>query len=347
MARRHALRATRSRPRRPSWPPRARRRALGSCPRARSGSVRSARSAPCPHASASSCVGRCASTALAPCRPDGRAQPASVFSVRTTIRRRLQPGGTPRAGIKAADGHVQRGSSTFRCADARAADHDGRRARAARCACRRRRARPGAPGDGGARHPVLWTVLVPSEQAAGTERVELAIPAGVLPFSFEDAPAGRGRASRPRRLAALRRLARAHPRRRPGHLPLPGLDARARGPRGVEAIQTYRDGAVVRWIGSPRAEYPASVTTISRAAPRENAGGEGAAAGGGSPVAGAGAAPAGTSGGGGTAARTGWPAALRSRRCSRQAASASPRRSPVPVTCGISEFSVARRRAGR
>ena len=40
---------------------------------------------------------------------------ASVFSVRTTIRRRLQPGRyTARWRIKAADGHVQRGSWTFR-----------------------------------------------------------------------------------------------------------------------------------------------------------------------------------------------------------------------------------------
>ena len=150
-----------------------------------------------------------------------------------------------------------------------------------------------APGD-----PVLWTVPAPSEQEAGTERVELAIPAGVLPFSFEDAPGWTWTCVAPPTARCAPRLARAHPRRRPGHLPLPGLDARARGPRGVEGdpdLPRRRGGALDRF---PAAEYPASVTTISRAAPRENAG-EGSCSGGGSPVAGAGAAPAGTSGGGG------------------------------------------------
>jgi hypothetical protein len=49
-----------------------------------------------------------------------------------------------------------------------------------------------------------------------------------------------------------------------------------------EPVQTYRDGEVVRWIGSAGSDFPASITTISTSVPRENAGGEG----------GAGAAPA-------------------------------------------------------
>lgn len=40
-----------------------------------------------------------------------------------------------------------------------------------------------APGD-----PVLWTVLVPSEEEAGTRQIELAVPKDVLPFSYEPAP---------------------------------------------------------------------------------------------------------------------------------------------------------------
>jgi hypothetical protein len=46
------------------------------------------------------------------------------------------------------------------------------------------------------------------------------------------------------------------------------------------ALQTYADGKVARWIGDPESENPASVTTISAGAPRENAGGESDAGGG-------------------------------------------------------------------
>ena len=130
-----------------------------------------------------------------------------------------------------------------------------------------------APGD-----PVLWTVLVPSEQEAGTRQVELAIPKDVLPFSYEDAPGwtrqlhknadgsvrsviwhGRTRADG---LATFRFLASTPERE---------------GPIAWKAIQTYRNGALVRWIGSAASEHPASVTTVSKSSPRENAGGEGSA----------------------------------------------------------------------
>ena len=127
-----------------------------------------------------------------------------------------------------------------------------------------------APGD-----PVLWTVLIPSEEQAGTRQVELAVPKDVLPFSYEDqpgwtrtltsAPDGsvrsivwRGR-TRGDGLATFRFLAST-----------PERD----GQIAWKAIQTYRDGDVVRWIGSAGSETPASITTISRSAPRENAGGE-------------------------------------------------------------------------
>ena len=43
-------------------------------------------------------------------------------------------------------------------------------------------------------------------------------------------------------------------------------------------MQTYDDGQQVRWIGPPESDTPAAVTAISASAPRENAGGEGAAA---------------------------------------------------------------------
>jgi uncharacterized protein YcnI len=53
-----------------------------------------------------------------------------------------------------------------------------------------------APGD-----PVLWTVLVPSEEESGTRQLELAVPRGVLP---------------------------------PGDVPVPRIDSRACGPDRVE-----------------------------------------------------------------------------------------------------------------
>ena len=127
-----------------------------------------------------------------------------------------------------------------------------------------------APGD-----PVLWTVLVPSEDEAGTREVELAVPKDVLPFSYEDAPGWarqlrinsdgsvrsivwRGRTG-PDGLATFRFLASTPERE---------------GSIAWKAIQTYRDGAKVRWIGAADSEHPASITTVSSSVARENAGGE-------------------------------------------------------------------------
>jgi hypothetical protein len=45
-----------------------------------------------------------------------------------------------------------------------------------------------------------------------------------------------------------------------------------------KAIQTYRDGEIVRWIGSAGSDFPASTTTVSTSVARENAGGEGGGA---------------------------------------------------------------------
>jgi uncharacterized protein YcnI len=147
-----------------------------------------------------------------------------------------------------------------------------------------------APGD-----PVLWTVLIPSEEEAGTRQVELAVPKDVLPFSFEDQP-GWTRRIRPNRDGSVRSIVWR------GRTPGDGLATfrflasapEREGAIAWKAIQTYRDGDVVRWIGAAGSETPASVTTISRSAPRENAGGE---SGGAVPAA---AAPAGGASTGGS-----------------------------------------------
>lgn len=131
-----------------------------------------------------------------------------------------------------------------------------------------------APGD-----PVLWTVLVPNEQDVATTRVELAIPDGVLPFAYEPLPGWTRRVTKnpdqsTRSVVWTGRLE-----------PEEVLSAQflattpdAEGPISWKAIQTYADGKKVRWIGGPDTEEPAAVTQITASAPRENAGGEAAAA---------------------------------------------------------------------
>jgi uncharacterized protein YcnI len=132
-----------------------------------------------------------------------------------------------------------------------------------------------APGD-----PVLWTVLVPSEQETGTRQVELAVPKGVLAFSYEDA-AGWTRRLRMSADGSVRSIVWRGRTSADGLATFRFLASTPERPGTVawKAIQTYRDGALVRWIGSAGSEYPASITTVSASAARENAGGaRGAAA---------------------------------------------------------------------
>ncbi len=127
-----------------------------------------------------------------------------------------------------------------------------------------------APGD-----PVLWTVLVPSEAQSGTRQVELAVPKDVLPFSYEDEP-GWTRTVKPSPDGSVRSIVWRGRTVGDGLATFRFLAStpEREGAIAWKAIQTYRDGDVVRWIGSAGSETPASVTTISRTAPRENAGGE-------------------------------------------------------------------------
>ena len=128
-----------------------------------------------------------------------------------------------------------------------------------------------APGD-----PVLWTVLVPSEQQAGTRQVELAVPADVLPFSYEEV-AGWKRTLRMNGDGSVRSIVWRGRTSSDGLATFRFLASTPErdGQLAWKAIQTYRDGEIVRWIGSPASETPASVTRVSSAVARENAGGEG------------------------------------------------------------------------
>jgi hypothetical protein len=145
-----------------------------------------------------------------------------------------------------------------------------------------------APGD-----PVLWQVIVPGESDARTVKVELKIPKGVLPFSFEDTPGWR----RDITLAPDDSIDVVTWR---GRLAPDGFvrfsflasTPEEEGTIAWKAVQTYDDGQEAAWVEGPESESPAPVTRISASAPRENAGGEGEAAAEGSPPAANEGAPA-------------------------------------------------------
>jgi uncharacterized protein YcnI len=128
-----------------------------------------------------------------------------------------------------------------------------------------------APADA-----TLFTLLVPNESDNPTIQVDLKIPDGTIPFSFEDVP-GWTRSEQRKANGALDVVTWK------GSLPAAAFvrfSFLARTPDepgdvAWPAVQRYADGTVVRWIGPPDSEQPAAVTTISADAPRQNAGGEG------------------------------------------------------------------------
>lgn len=131
-----------------------------------------------------------------------------------------------------------------------------------------------APSD-----PVLFTVLVPGERDTGTVKVDLRLPPGLMPFSFEDVPGWKRRVVRADDGAAERIVwtGRAAP---DGLVRFAFLAGTPEQPTTLEwkALQTYAGGYVARWIGAPDADYPAAVTEVRADAPRQNAGGEGGGA---------------------------------------------------------------------
>jgi uncharacterized protein YcnI len=147
-----------------------------------------------------------------------------------------------------------------------------------------------APGD-----VVLWTVLAPSERDAGTRAVELAVPQGVLAYSFEDA-AGWTRRLRMRADGSVRSIVWRGRTRADGLATFRFLAStpEREGAIAWKAVQTYRDGVAVRWIGSAESQHPAATTIVSRAGSREDPGGDGDGGAG----AGGGAAPTAIAAGG-------------------------------------------------
>ena len=146
-----------------------------------------------------------------------------------------------------------------------------------------------APTEAAPNDAVKFTVLVPGERSPHwTKQVVLKVPPEVLPYSFEATPGW----SRHLVLAKDHSVDRVvwDGRLAPdGFVEFSFLAATPPKP-GVlawKALQTYNDGDVVRWIGSPSSEEPAPRTTIKAGLPLQNAGGEGAS--GASPVSTAGA----------------------------------------------------------
>jgi uncharacterized protein YcnI len=133
-----------------------------------------------------------------------------------------------------------------------------------------------APGDA-----AKFTVLVPGERDSETVKVELQMPSGLLPFSYED-PGNWKRSLVKASNGSVERVVWT------GRAPSDGFTEfsllagtpEKPGELRFKALQTYADGTVVRWIGAPDSENPAAVVKVDASAAKQNAGGEGEAAGG-------------------------------------------------------------------
>jgi uncharacterized protein YcnI len=131
-----------------------------------------------------------------------------------------------------------------------------------------------APAD-----PVLFSVLVPGESSSGTSKVDLKVPAGVYPFSYEEIPGWKRKLiKKPNGLIdRIVWTGRAAPDGLVRFTFLAGTPEKS-GEIKWGAIQTYADGQEALWIGSPESDNPAPVTVVSESVQRQNAGGEGGGA---------------------------------------------------------------------
>jgi uncharacterized protein YcnI len=130
-----------------------------------------------------------------------------------------------------------------------------------------------APND-----PVKFTVTVPGESDAETTKVELKMPSNLLPFSYAETP-GWKRKLVTASNGAVDRVVWTGRIPKDGFVEFSFLAGTPEKPGELvfKALQTYSDGKVVRWIGGPKSNEPAPVVQVQKGAPRQNAGGEGAA----------------------------------------------------------------------
>ena len=126
-----------------------------------------------------------------------------------------------------------------------------------------------------------FTVLVPGERDSETVKVELQMPSGLLPFSYED-PAGWKRSLVKASNGSVERVVWTGRAPSDGFTEFSFLAGTPEKPGELQfkALQTYADGTVVRWIGAPDSDNPAAVVKVEASAAKQNAGGEGEAAGG-------------------------------------------------------------------
>ena len=127
-----------------------------------------------------------------------------------------------------------------------------------------------APGDA-----AKFTVLVPGERDVETTRVELKMPAGLLPFSYGETPGWKRELVKASN-GAVDRVVWTGSVPKDGFAEFSFLAGTPEKPGELvfKALQTYSDGTIVRWIGAPGSDQPAPVTKVEVSAPRYNAGGE-------------------------------------------------------------------------
>jgi uncharacterized protein YcnI len=123
---------------------------------------------------------------------------------------------------------------------------------------------------------VAWEVIVPNERDRLTTKVELAVPPGVIPFSYLEAP-GWSRSLTRKKDGSTRSIVWRGRLRPDGFASFAFLASTPPSEGEIEwkTIQTYDDGKKVRWIEPAGGESPAAVTTVSKQFPPQNAGGEG------------------------------------------------------------------------
>jgi uncharacterized protein YcnI len=122
---------------------------------------------------------------------------------------------------------------------------------------------------------VLFEVMVPNERENRTVSLELAVPEGVLPFSYEETPGWR-RTLKLNPNQSIRSIVWRGGMASDGFVRFGFLASTPprEGEIAWKAVQTYDDGRKVRWIEPPDGEQPAAVTTVSKRVPRQDAGGE-------------------------------------------------------------------------
>lgn len=129
-----------------------------------------------------------------------------------------------------------------------------------------------APGDA-----VRFTFLVPNERDTSTSKIQVAVPKGVLAFSFADV-AGWKRSVTPAPDGSTGTITWTGHLASDGFVEFSMLASTPTTPQDLtwKALQFYQgDPKPVRWIGTPDSQFPAAVTHLRPDAAQQNAGGGG------------------------------------------------------------------------